>query len=52
MAEDKQLQCADCKQPFIFTAGEQEFYNLKGFTSPKRCKQCRVKKQQQREARR
>lgn len=49
MDGDKQLQCADCKQPFYFTKGEQEFYKLKGFQNPKRCKTCRAKKAQQRE---
>ena len=40
--EDKSLQCIDCKTPFTFTAGEQEFYQTKGFTNePKRCSACR-----------
>jgi CxxC-x17-CxxC domain-containing protein len=39
---DRQLTCMDCSQPFIFTAGEQEFYDRKGFKEePKRCKSCR-----------
>jgi CxxC-x17-CxxC domain-containing protein len=39
---DRQLTCMDCSQPFIFTAGEQEFYDRKGFKEePKRCKNCR-----------
>lgn len=40
--QDKSLSCADCGQAFIFTAGEQEFYERKGFREiPKRCKPCR-----------
>jgi CxxC-x17-CxxC domain-containing protein len=40
--EDKTLQCADCGQEFIFTAGEQEFFASKGYTNePKRCPSCR-----------
>ncbi|HJZ85445.1 MAG TPA: zinc-ribbon domain containing protein [Polyangia bacterium] len=40
--QDKTLQCADCGQDFVFTAGEQEFYERKGFKEiPKRCKPCR-----------
>jgi CxxC-x17-CxxC domain-containing protein len=40
--QDRPLQCVDCKQEFIFTAGEQEFYERKGFREvPKRCKPCR-----------
>lgn len=41
MAKDKQLTCKDCGDTFDFTAGEQEFYNLKGLATPKRCKRCR-----------
>lgn len=40
--QDRPLQCMDCKNEFIFTAGEQEFYDRKGFKEiPKRCKPCR-----------
>lgn len=40
--QDRQLTCVDCGQPFVFTAGEQEFYARKGFKEePKRCKICR-----------
>jgi len=41
---DKSMTCRDCGQPYIFTAGEQEFYDLKGFTNePTRCPDCRAK---------
>ena len=41
MYEDKTLICKDCKQEFVFTAGEQEFYAEKGFVNePQRCKAC------------
>jgi len=40
--QDKPLVCVDCGQEFIFTAGEQEFYDRKGFREiPKRCRPCR-----------
>jgi CxxC-x17-CxxC domain-containing protein len=40
--QDRQISCIDCAQPFTFTAGEQEFYDRKGFKEePKRCKPCR-----------
>ena len=40
--QDRPIQCIDCKNEFIFTAGEQEFYERKGFREvPKRCKPCR-----------
>ncbi len=39
---DKTLSCRDCGQSFVFTAGEQEFHEQKGFTnSPSRCPACR-----------
>lgn len=42
MYEDKTLNCKDCNEEFIFTAGEQEFYAEKGFVNePQRCKTCR-----------
>jgi CxxC-x17-CxxC domain-containing protein len=42
MYTDKTIKCADCKQDFIFTASEQEFFAKKGFTNePKRCRDCR-----------
>lgn len=40
---DKQLTCRDCGQPFLFTAGEQEFYANKGLMNePTRCQSCRA----------
>jgi CxxC-x17-CxxC domain-containing protein len=40
--QDREITCLDCGQPFVFTAGEQEFYARKGFKEePKRCKSCR-----------
>ncbi|MBO55672.1 MAG: zinc-binding protein [Dehalococcoidia bacterium] len=39
---DRTLTCADCGGEFIFTTGEQEFFNSRGFTNdPKRCQPCR-----------
>jgi hypothetical protein len=46
---DKSIECVDCKNPFIWTEGEQEFYTKKGFSAPKRCEACREKKAMQRE---
>lgn len=39
--EDREIQCADCQTPFVFSAQEQEFYAERGFQEPKRCKTCR-----------
>jgi CxxC-x17-CxxC domain-containing protein len=45
------IECADCKQEFTFTEGEQEFYAEKGFSDPKRCKDCRQAVKRAREER-
>ena len=40
--QDKTLVCRDCGQDFVFTAGEQEFYQQRGLTNePGRCPSCR-----------
>ncbi len=45
MFEDKNLICKECGNDFAFTAGEQEFYQEKGFVNePQRCKDCRTKR--------
>ncbi|HBY46293.1 MAG TPA: zinc-binding protein [Chloroflexi bacterium] len=42
MLTDKTLTCRDCRNEFVFTVGEQEFYAEKGFTNePTRCPDCR-----------
>ncbi len=39
---DITLTCKDCGQPFVFTSGEQEFYQQRGLTNqPGRCQSCR-----------
>jgi len=48
MLEDKKLTCKDCKQEFIFTVREQEFFTEKGFSDPIRCLTCRRAKRQRR----
>ena len=43
MYTDEMLTCVDCGQQFAFTAGEQEFFAMKGFTNkPSRCTGCRA----------
>lgn len=40
--KDITIICRDCGKPFIFSAGEQEFYAQKGFLNePTRCPECR-----------
>jgi hypothetical protein len=44
---DKNLVCKDCGVTFVFTEGEQAFYQEKGFTNePQRCPDCRRAKKQ------
>lgn len=45
---DKTLTCKDCGAEFVFTEGEQAFYNEKGFQEPTRCVECRKARKQQR----
>jgi CxxC-x17-CxxC domain-containing protein len=42
---DLLLTCSDCGQEFVFTAGEQQFYQERGYSAPRRCKPCRQAKQ-------
>ena len=41
MAGDMQLTCSDCGQEFTFTAADQAFFSERGYSTPKRCKNCR-----------
>src|SRR5688572_6389313 len=41
--QDRELACRDCGSSFVFTAGEQEFYQTKGLQNdPVRCPSCRA----------
>ena len=43
--EDIKIICKDCGEEFLFTVGEQNFYEEKGFENkPDRCKASRDKK--------
>jgi hypothetical protein len=46
---EKKIICRDCGAEFVFTEGEQAFYQEKGFTNePTRCPDCRRARKQQR----
>lgn len=47
---DRELQCKDCPNKFIFSAGEQEFFAQKQLQDPVRCKPCRAAKRAQKDA--
>ena len=42
MYVDETLICVDCGREFVFSSGEQRFYEQKGFQNkPNRCPDCR-----------
>jgi Probable zinc-ribbon domain len=45
---DKTIRCSDCGQSFNFSQGEQDFFQQKGMSEPKRCKECRAAKKAER----
>jgi CxxC-x17-CxxC domain-containing protein len=45
---DRTLTCRDCGQEFVFTAGEQAFYQERGYSEPQRCAACRAQRKAQR----
>jgi len=47
---DRTMTCRDCGQEFTFTAGEQAFYQERGFSEPQRCSSCRQARKAQRTA--
>jgi CxxC-x17-CxxC domain-containing protein len=43
--EDKILLCVECSESFVFSAGEQIFFQEKNFVNdPKHCKKCKAKR--------
>lgn len=44
---DMNLTCRHCGSHFVFTKVEQKLYEVKGFTIPSYCKECRSSKQNQ-----
>jgi CxxC-x17-CxxC domain-containing protein len=45
--DDRTITCRDCGTQFVFTAGEQAFYQQKGFSNePTRCPSCRRAKKE------
>lgn len=48
---DRQISCRECGDGFVWTAGEQEFYQQKGLLhEPQRCHSCRQRAKQERAA--
>ena len=38
------ITCIQCEKPFNFSESERQFFESKGFDIPKRCPDCRKKK--------
>lgn len=49
MYQDKELTCADCRGKFLHSAKDQASFAERGFSEPKRCKDCRQAKKGQRD---
>lgn len=39
--KDIVMRCMDCGKVFKYTVKDQEYFLAKGWTAPKRCKECR-----------
>jgi CxxC-x17-CxxC domain-containing protein len=49
MYTDEMLNCVDCAREFVFSSGEQQFFEQKGFQNkPNRCPDCRQARKQMR----
>lgn len=42
------IKCKDCGKEFKFTDEERNFFVSKGLETPKRCKECRIKRRKDR----
>ena len=42
--QDEELTCIQCGRPFVFTASQRERFRTLGFNDPKRCPECRKKR--------
>lgn len=41
---DINIKCVDCGKDFVWTESGQRFFQEKGFSKPKRCRDCKQKK--------
>ena len=42
----KKIVCCDCGETFLFTGGEQKYYEDRKLSEPKRCPVCRQKRKE------
>ncbi len=45
---EETIRCADCGRDFKHSEKDQAFFQERGFSAPKRCKDCRQAKKDQR----
>ena len=45
--QDKIIICRNCGKEFVFSVGEQRFFEEKGLSEPVRCKDCKAKRKEQ-----
>jgi hypothetical protein len=45
--KDQTIVCENCKNQFVFSVGEQQFYASKGLPAPIYCPICKAIKQQE-----
>lgn len=50
MSGDLLVTCTDCGQEFTLTSKDQEFFQLRGYSIPKRCTPCRQSKKNEQSA--
>jgi CxxC-x17-CxxC domain-containing protein len=49
--EEKNLTCRDCREVFVFSTSEQQFFHERGLVNePKRCSNCRIVSRNKRKA--
>lgn len=43
------IKCVDCNKPFTITSGHAKWFLDKGLELPKRCKECRTRRRNEKE---
>lgn len=42
--QDQTITCVDCGENFLFSKGEQRYFQSKRLSTPKRCPECRAER--------
>ena len=43
-SQDITIVCPDCSKPFVWTSGEQRYYQQRVLSPPRRCPKCRLER--------